>query len=248
VVTGGADLTPLILPIAAWDGRGVEADSLDEGALSGSLAVEEPCSSAEGSAGRDPSIAHLRDSYFDLMNDSILLHMRQSPGSRSHEVHTVLVAHVPVSNVPPNIDWPDGCPISEWTVEELLSSICKGSFGQRTYLHLFGSPDVKVDRLDFTDMRAHASMNSGATDTEKHATKCSAIYDLSNAPRIAKLTRSMRPIEDLTMGAVNRHPAEKTLSLTHTIPFAVGACLVLWLLQQLSKSARVSFACGFVLA
>ena len=129
VVTGGAGLALLILPVVAWDGRGGEATSLDGGALSGLLTVDDPCSNTEGSAGGEPSIAHLRDSYFDLMNDSILLYMRQSPGSWSHEAHTVLVAYGPISNVPPNINWPGGCPISEWTVEELLSSVFKRPFG-----------------------------------------------------------------------------------------------------------------------
>jgi hypothetical protein len=42
-----------------------------------------PCSSSAGSAGGGPSIAHLRLSYFDRMNDSILLSMSACVGRQS---------------------------------------------------------------------------------------------------------------------------------------------------------------------
>ena len=65
-----------ILVDCTWvnrDGGGV-ASRCSGGSTGGT-----PLSRTEGSTGGEPSKAHLRDSYFDLMNDSILLVYSQKP-------------------------------------------------------------------------------------------------------------------------------------------------------------------------
>ena len=39
-----------------------------------------------------------------------------------------------------------------------------------TNLHLLWGPSVQIDRLNFTDMRTHATMNAGASNTEINPT------------------------------------------------------------------------------
>jgi hypothetical protein len=82
--------------------------------------VADSSSRIDGSEGGGLSSAHLRDSYLERMNDSILLELAGIElylRSQQRMRHTAQGGHAQLSNEPPNTSSPVDSPISQLTIK-----------------------------------------------------------------------------------------------------------------------------------
>jgi len=91
-------------------------------------------------------MAQRRLSYFDRINDSILLGASASFNSNRLSKLTDQGAHVQLSSVSPNIGSPFCFPISGCSANQLMPI----ATALTAYLHLFRLPNIKIYTLDYS--------------------------------------------------------------------------------------------------
>lgn len=130
-------------------------------------------------------MAHRLDSYFDRMNDSILLHYQLYSHFRGKQL-TDQEEHVQLSSVSPSIGSLACFPIFEWSGRKLcantrlgqLTSICSGCQISRSILltaHQLASnlsTPLEASEPTFTDMSTHGPVNSRTSNTEVDPATC----------------------------------------------------------------------------
>ena len=120
-----------------------------------------------------------------------------------------------------------------------------GGLKEATYGHLFGSPDVEIHRFDLADVGAHGTVDARASYAQEHAPE-HIKYQLNLSLRCSSArTDSTKPIAGLYTRLVQC--TQPGTGVRCTIALAVRASLVLWPLQQLTESARMTLCCCLVL-